>query len=126
MDRATTGPGFTGAQSTATVERRLAADPAARAGRHDPPVTAEVDRPPGRDGHDVVLLVRLVAEAVPNLRQVVGAPQQSLGPAETHGELEVVPGRAHGHGDRLGITTRPLDPISIGSSVTSRSGRSIS
>jgi len=74
------------------VERRLATHATAGARCDHPPVAAEIHRAPGRDGHDVVLLVlaELVGDAVAHLGKVCSAAQQAFGAAQAHRELEVV------------------------------------
>ena len=84
----------------------------------------EVHRRACRHGDDVELLLAVAAQAVGDRGDVVRARDDLLAEAEPHRELKVVAGRAHRDGEGRRRLTGAWIRISIGSSVTNRSGRS--
>ncbi len=76
------------------------AQPARRRG-HTQPRRRDRGQPPGVDRYHVELAVDGRAGSAVATRAHRGAAQQAVGEAEAHGQLEVVPRRAHGGGHQV-------------------------
>ncbi len=107
------------------VERRLAAE-ATTGVRHELARRhVELDRPAESHGHDVELLLARAGQAVRDGVELARIREHSLRAAEADRELEVVAGSAHGDREGRGSWPGPCTRISMGSSVTSVSGCSL-